>query len=287
MDLSEPTAPKPENEGPEIELTGVEHTDVAADFSTLGDTVVASPQRDTATSGGGLGINVAEVPALVGDVASAPTPGNDVALVPQTDLDSSESEATLSRGAEARWAPSNLFLAVSALVVAVLDLASKEWAKQMLAGPDLKRSLKRFVAIPDHLDFIFAQNPGGAWSFLRSMPDGLRRPFFLFVSSAAIVFIVSVYRRLEKRQWAMRWGLPLALGGAIGNLADRVRYGWVVDFIDFYWKSGENEAHWPTFNVADVAIVVGVGLMGVDLFSLRRAERAAASEHKASASPAA
>jgi signal peptidase II len=79
-----------------------------------------------------------------------------------------------------------------------------------------------------------------------------------------------VYRKLDRRQWAMRWGLPMALGGAIGNLADRVRHGWVVDFIDFYWKGGANEMHWPTFNVADIAIVAGVGLMALDLFSLRK-----------------
>jgi signal peptidase II len=63
----------------------------------------------------------------------------------------------------------------------------------------------------------------------------------------------------------MRWGLPLALGGAMGNLADRVRYGWVVDFIDVSWKGH----HWPTFNVADIAIVIGVGLMAVDMARAR------------------
>ncbi|MEZ4296096.1 MAG: signal peptidase II [Polyangiaceae bacterium] len=139
-----------------------------------------------------------------------------------------------------------------------------------LAGPDLRRTGKELELIPGHLKFIFAQNPGGAWSFLREVPDGLRRPFFLFVSSAAIVFIVRVYRRLDRRQWAMRWGLPLALGGAIGNLADRVRYGWVVDFIDVFWKGKANEVHWPTFNVADIAIVIGVLLMALDLNLLRK-----------------
>jgi signal peptidase II len=174
------------------------------------------------------------------------------------------------------WSPSMAFLGVVALVVTAADLGSKEWAKYALAGPDLKRSTRHIAAIPNLLDFIFAQNPGGAWSFLRNMPDGLRRPFFLFVSAAAIVFIVTVYGRLEKRQWAMRWGLPLALGGAIGNLADRVRYGWVVDFIDLYWKRGVNdEVHWPTFNVADIAIVVGVGMMALDLLSMRRTKGAA------------
>lgn len=200
-----------------------------------------------------------ETERAVGEGGPAPLPE---APVPGPALDEAH--------ADSGWRPSTWFLVATALITAAVDLGSKEWAKNALAGPDLKRTAKHITAIPGYVDFIFAQNPGGAWSFLRSVPDGLRRPFFLFVSSAAIVFIVTVYRRLERRQWAMRWGLPLALGGAIGNLADRVRYGWVVDFIDMYWRRGEHETHWPTYNIADVAIVAGVALMALDLLSLRR-----------------
>ncbi|MCC6556931.1 MAG: signal peptidase II [Polyangiaceae bacterium] len=174
------------------------------------------------------------------------------------------------------------FLVVVAAVSAAADLATKAWAHATLAGVDFKRSsAKTLTIIPNHLDFIFAQNPGGAWSFLRSLPDNLRRPFFLFISAAAIVFIVSIYRRIHRDQTAMKWGLPLALGGAIGNLVDRIRYGWVIDFIDAYITRGGREQHWPTFNVADIAIVVGVGLMGVDMVA--HARRARAAERSASA----
>ncbi|WP_437321508.1 signal peptidase II [Sorangium sp. So ce385] len=163
------------------------------------------------------------------------------------------------------------FLAVVSLVSCAADLATKAWAHARLAGFDPKRSgPKIFTVIPDHLDFIFAQNPGGAWSFLRSLPDGLRRPFFLFVSAAAIVFIVSIYRRVHKDQAAMKWGLALALGGAMGNLVDRIRYGWVIDFIDVYVIRGGQEFHWPTFNVADIAIVAGVILMSTDMIASAR-----------------
>src|SRR5262249_774454 len=123
--------------------------------------------------------------------------------------------------------------------------------------------------VKNHVDFIFAQNPGGAWSFLRGLPDSLRRPFFLVVSAAAIVFIVTIYQRVRSDQTTMRWGLPLALGGAVGNLVDRVRYGWVVDFIDVSLRWGGREHHWPTFNVADIAIVIGVGLMAIDMLRPR------------------
>ncbi|TKD08664.1 signal peptidase II [Polyangium fumosum] len=167
------------------------------------------------------------------------------------------------------YRPSMLFLAVITVVSAAADLASKGWAKAALSGADKGRP-KSIEVIKDHFDFIYTLNPGGAWSFLRSLPENLRRPFFLFVSSAAIVFIVSVYRRIHRDQWAMRWGLPLALGGAVGNLVDRIRYGSVIDFIDFYVIRNGREIHWPTFNVADIAIVAGVLLMALDTFLSRK-----------------
>ncbi|HSN98420.1 MAG TPA: signal peptidase II [Candidatus Nanopelagicales bacterium] len=169
---------------------------------------------------------------------------------------------------------STLFLVILAGLSCAADLVTKGWAHARLAGVDGRRGGGRSVTlIEGHLDFIFAQNPGGAWSFLRGLPDGLRRPFFLFVSAAAIVFIVSIYRRVHRDQTAMKWGLPLALGGALGNLVDRVRFGWVIDFIDVYVTRGGREHHWPTFNVADIAIVVGVVLMGLDMvFTSRRAQ---------------
>ena len=92
------------------------------------------------------------------------------------------------------------------------------------------------------------------------------------------------YRRLQPRQYALKWGLPLVLGGALGNVFDRVRYGYVIDFIDYRadWIKTFNELigkyysrhvvtdHWPTFNVADIAICVGVALMAIDMLTSRR-----------------
>lgn len=175
-------------------------------------------------------------------------------------------------------AASLVLLAVVMGVSAAADLVTKAWAKGRLSGYDIpKGAAKKLEIIPDHLDFIYTLNPGGAWSFLRSMPDTVRRPFFLFISAAAIVFIVSVYRRVHRNQTAMKWGLPLALGGAVGNLVDRIRLGSVIDFIDMYTTWGGAERHWPTFNVADIAIVVGVGLMAVDTVTgARRARTLAA-----------
>jgi len=116
----------------------------------------------------------------------------------------------------------------------------------------------------------------------------VRRPFFLLVSGLAIAFIVSLYGRLGAGQRALKWGLPLVLGGALGNLSDRIIRSSVIDFIDFRanWIESMNLAigklahgwgitdHWPTFNVADVSICVGVGLMALDMFVSKRGSAA-------------
>ncbi|NUO54857.1 MAG: signal peptidase II [Polyangiaceae bacterium] len=163
--------------------------------------------------------------------------------------------------------PSYWFFAVVAIVSAVLDLGSKEWATHALTNYDQAKDAQRTIdIIPNLFDLQYAQNPGGAWSMLRSLPEIYRRPFFLFVSTAASVFITSVYGKIDRRDWAMRWGLPLALGGAVGNLVDRIRHGYVVDFLHFYIERPGRDFHWPTFNVADIWIVVGVVLMGLTLF---------------------
>ena len=156
----------------------------------------------------------------------------------------------------------------------VADLWSKEWAKSTLENrPPGDRRYQIVERLFDKVSmaFTYAENQGGAWGLLQNETEALRRPFFLIVSVAAIVFIVSLYRKLQKGQLALMWGLPLVLGGALGNLIDRIRYGFVVDFIDIYvHKAAGPDSHWPTFNVADVAICVGVGLMAVDMFTSRK-----------------
>jgi len=178
------------------------------------------------------------------------------------------------------YTPSYVFLVVVTLVNLVADLWSKGWAKSTFENirPGGEREK---VVIEGFMNFIFAKNRGGAWGLLQNETEALRRPFFLIVSVAAIVFIVSLYRKLLRGQTALKWGLPLVLGGALGNLVDRIRYGYVVDFIDIYteategsfwvqtlgWTTGEH--HWPTFNVADISICVGVAFMAIDMFTSR------------------
>jgi signal peptidase II len=176
------------------------------------------------------------------------------------------------------------FLVVVTVVNLVADLASKWWAKstfEAARGEDRRR-----VVIDGVMNFMFARNKGGAWGLLQNEDEVLRRAFFITVSVAAIVFIVSLYRKLQPGQTALKWGLPLVLGGALGNLVDRIRYGWVVDFIDIYVKVDGAEKHWPTFNVADIAICIGVGLMAIDMFTARSPEKEALEKAKAASAEA-
>jgi signal peptidase II len=160
-----------------------------------------------------------------------------------------------SAGAKLR--PDYTFLAVTSAIFVAADLLTKWWAQGALTGRE-----DPIVVLPGLIKFELAFNRGGAWSMLADQPDGVRLPFFFAVSAAAFVFIVSLYRKLEPHQKALKWALPLVLGGAMGNLVDRIRYEHVIDFIDPYH-------YWPTFNVADIWIVAGVALMAIDMFTPR------------------
>lgn len=174
--------------------------------------------------------------------------------------------------------PSYVFLALVSILTLAADIGSKTWAEHHLDGYPGTLDVWK-----NHMTLILAKNRGGAWGLLQSTSENVRRPFFLLVSVAAIAFIMTLYRRLQPRQRALRWGLPLVLGGALGNVFDRIRYGHVIDFIDFHVYTsggfmaklfgGVGEHHWPTFNVADIAICVGVGLMAVDMFTSKRGPR--------------
>ena len=120
----------------------------------------------------------------------------------------------------------------------------------------------RSIVFDNFWSFVYAENPGAAWSFLRDAPEYFRTPFFLIVSLAAMVFIVVYFRKTADNQWLLRLALALVFGGALGNFFDRVRLGYVIDFIDWHWYSRYT---WPTFNVADSAITIGVVIMAADM----------------------
>jgi len=154
-------------------------------------------------------------------------------------------------GARSRTFPIRgfLFLGVAFLVV-LLDQLSKRVAEERL-----ERSGVRSVPMPiagDFFRFTYVENRGAAFGLLQD-----QTAFFVLVGLIVIGVIAASYRYLPRSGFMLQLALGLQLGGAIGNLIDRVRQGYVVDFIDF----GYHANWWPVFNVADSAIVIGVALL--------------------------
>jgi signal peptidase II len=136
---------------------------------------------------------------------------------------------------------------------------------------------KPIVFSEDFLMLRYAENPGAAFGLFRRLPPGARGPLFHLVSIGAVVLITIYYLRLNgtrQERWALI-GLPLVLGGAIGNWVDRLARGFVIDFIEAHWKEVYT---WPSFNVADSAIVVGVIFLLIDGMVRRERKPTPASE---------
>jgi signal peptidase II len=135
-----------------------------------------------------------------------------------------------------------------ALFVFITDQATKWWIRSRLDPRDSIPVIDGFVNI------VHARNPGAAFSFLADAPAEFRAPFFIAITVTAVVALLYVIARLPPEDRLMRAALGGVLGGAIGNLVDRVLYGEVTDFIDVHWRAH----HWPAFNVADSSITVAV-----------------------------
>ncbi|OJT18826.1 signal peptidase II [Archangium sp. Cb G35] len=136
-------------------------------------------------------------------------------------------------------------------------------------APEGDRRLKHYEFIENYWHFRYVENPGAAWGLFGNLPDSVRRPFFHLVSLVALGFIGFMYVRLTPDQRRVRWALALVAGGALGNFVDRLLRGYVIDFIDWHWRN-QPGMRWPTFNVADAAICVGVGLLLLDSFLERK-----------------
>ncbi|MDZ7654384.1 MAG: signal peptidase II [Sulfurimicrobium sp.] len=147
-----------------------------------------------------------------------------------------------------------LWLLYSAAVIA-LDLLTKHWVVQAFSYGDS-------LPLTSYFNLVRAHNSGAAFSFLAGA-GGWQRLFFIAVASIASAVIIYLLRK-HHRETLFSLSLSLVLGGALGNLIDRIRWGYVVDFLDFFYGS----YHWPAFNVADMAITGGVMLLILD--SLRK-----------------
>ncbi|MEO6221849.1 MAG: signal peptidase II [Vicinamibacterales bacterium] len=119
--------------------------------------------------------------------------------------------------------------------------------------------------IPGFLDLVHVRNEGVAFGLLNSTDLPYKTAITTILAVTALAGIALYARQLRDREWVARLGLACILGGAVGNLIDRVRQGYVLDFVDVYWKAW----HFWAFNVADAAITTGAILVFVDLLLVR------------------
>jgi signal peptidase II len=151
------------------------------------------------------------------------------------------------------------WLWLSALVI-VLDRLTKIWAEAELI-------LHEPVPIFPGFNLTLVYNTGAAFSFLHDA-GGWQRWFFIGVATVIGAVLLAWLYRLPVRQRWLGCSLALILGGAAGNLWDRIYQGYVIDFLDFYAGTW----HWPAFNVADSAITIGAVMLIIDAFFFDRAE---------------
>jgi signal peptidase II len=146
------------------------------------------------------------------------------------------------------------------LWLSLLALVLDQWSKHIIDG-----SMQLYQSIPvlPYFNLTYVHNTGAAFSFL-SQAGGWQRWFFAALAFTVSVVITIWLARLNKHESLLAAALSLILGGAVGNLIDRLLYGYVIDFLDVYYQNW----HWPAFNIADSAITVGVVLMIAESFGL-------------------
>lgn len=153
-------------------------------------------------------------------------------------------------------AKTRLFLSIFVIAL-ILDQLTKVWIVSEFHYSE------RWVLISGFLDFTHVRNPGGAFSFFAGAPVFQRMVFFLGTTTLAIVLLLFFFRRLPEDARLSAVALGAILGGAVGNMIDRIAYGAVIDFIDVHLWGGYT---WPTFNLADSFIVVGVAVLILETF---------------------
>jgi signal peptidase II len=161
------------------------------------------------------------------------------------------------------------------LLVLILDQATKQWAEAALV-------LYQPLELLPYFDLTLMYNRGAAFSFLSSQ-GGWQRWFFIVLAVGVTLVLVTWLKRLKPGEGALAAALSLVIGGAVGNVIDRVLFGHVIDFIDLYYgaesclpffgtliTNAGVTCHWPAFNIADSAITLGVIILLLDAFLAKR-----------------
>lgn len=148
------------------------------------------------------------------------------------------------------------------VLVFVVDQVTKYWFDNNLS------MYERIAVIPDFFSWTLAYNTGAAFSFLAD-ESGWQRWLFALIATVVSAVLVVWLKRLKPEETWLAVGLALVLGGALGNLVDRVIFGHVVDFILVHWQ---NRWYFPAFNIADSAITVGAVLLALDMFRSNKSQ---------------
>ena len=146
---------------------------------------------------------------------------------------------------------SRLLAAIIAIVVFISDQMTKAAVESSIPEHSV------IPILPGFFSLIHAKNPGAAFGLFSDSPAPWKTAVLIVISGLLLLTVAGIVWRSRRLDWRASVGMALILGGALSNLVDRIRLGRVVDFLDVYYRS----YHWPTFNLADSAIVVGAGFL--------------------------
>jgi signal peptidase II len=186
------------------------------------------------------------------------------------EAEAAEAEAAPASATQAIDRAKWIVFGIVGVLSLVADQATKLWARNSLPTMPHDCGVQAIVdrrcqglpvtVIDGFWDWRLSMNPGSAFGFLASSP-AFGRWFFTLVGIGAVIGMVYMLRKARSDQKVLHWALGLVIGGALGNLIDRVGFGVVTDFVLWHYQTHE----WPVFNVADVTLVAGVGLMFIDI----------------------
>jgi signal peptidase II len=152
-----------------------------------------------------------------------------------------------------------LILFVTLISVVAIDQITKNYVGSSIAFHD------SFPVIKGFFNITHIRNPGAAFGFLSGAPVVFRHLFFISVSIIAILILLGIIIKNKAKEAILIFSLSLILSGAVGNFIDRLRFGEVTDFLDFYIASW----HWPAFNIADSAISIGGIILAFEIIRKR------------------
>lgn len=144
-----------------------------------------------------------------------------------------------------------LLLAIAGAIITADQVAKMYVHTHFRLGEEL-------IVIPKYFNLTYLQNTGAAFGIFADLPPTYREIFFLVMPPIALLIILTLLRGVRDNDRTSIISLSLVFGGAIGNYIDRLRFQYVIDFLDFHI---DEHYHWPAFNIADMAIVVGIGIL--------------------------